>query len=80
MLIKVLKELEEIYLEIDGERKKFEFNTLDEIIEKFVNINDELEIECDEDLLNYKNLLKNLKDEVRSEEFTKALTEITKYQ
>lgn len=80
MLIKIFEENELIFLEVDGNRKEFDFSTLDSLIDVFLEKKDELEIDCNEELKNYKTLIEEIYKEVNTEDFMKAVEEANKYK
>lgn len=80
MQIKVVKQEEKIYLNVDGELKEFQFDTIDGLIEKFVVLEKtdfQLEAE-DESLNNYKSLIQNVYDESKKTDFINAYNALNK--
>ena len=80
MQIKVVKQEEKVYLNIDGELKEFKFDTIDGLIDNFVELEKDdfkLEVE-DESLNNYKSLIQNVFDESKNTDFINAYNELNK--
>ena len=79
MKINLVEENEKIYLIIDGEKSELNFDKLDSLIEEFITLIEKPEIECDTSLNNYKNLIEEIYNEAKTEDFLKAIEEAKKY-
>ncbi len=78
MEIKIFKKEKKVLLTIDKEEpQEFNFDTLDCLIDRIVENNDEININCDNnDLNNYKILLDNLVDETQTDDFKNAFKHV----
>ena len=79
MKINLVEENEKVYLIIDGEKSELNFDKLDSLIEQFITLTEKPEIECDTSLNNYKNLIEEIYNEAKTEDFLKAIEEAKKY-
>lgn len=79
MKINLVEENEKAYLIIDGEKSELNFDKLDSLIEEFITLTEKPEIECDTSLNNYKNLIEEIYNEAKTEDFLKAIEEAKKY-
>lgn len=81
MKIIIYKNEEKVYLKIDENEKEFNFDALNELIEKLINNPiDEEDIEFEgEELVNYKQLIIELNKEVNTKEFLDAVEEAKKF-
>ncbi len=79
MKINLVEENEKVYLIIDGEKSELNFDKLDSLIEEFITLTEKPEIECDTSLNNYKNLIEEIYNEAKTEDFLKAIEEAKKY-
>ena len=79
MKINLVEENEKVYLIIDGEKSELNFDKLDSLIEEFITLTEKPEIECDTSLNNYKNLIEEIYNEAKTEDFLKAIEEEKKY-
>jgi len=79
MKINLVEENEKVYLIIDGEKSELNFDKLDSLIEEFITLTEKPEIECDTSLNNYKNLIEEIYNEEKTEDFLKAIEEAKKY-
>lgn len=77
MKIEIFKKENFVYAKIDGEEKQLDFNCVDSFIDAIVTKPDEdIVVSINEETLsNYKKLLDKLVEEVRSDDFKKALEE-----
>lgn len=79
MKINLVEENEKVYLIIDGEKSELNFDKLDSLIEEFITLTEKPEIECDTSLNNYKNLIEEIYNEAKTEDFLKTIEEAKKY-
>lgn len=79
MKINLVEENEKVYLIINGEKSELNFDKLDSLIEEFITLTEKPEIECDTSLNNYKNLIEEIYNEAKTEDFLKAIEEAKKY-
>jgi hypothetical protein len=81
MKIIIYKNEEKVYLKIDENEKEFNFDALNELIEKLINNPiDEEDIEFEgEELVNYKQLIIELNKEVNTKEFLDAVEKAKKF-
>ena len=79
MKINLVEENEKVYLIIDGEKSELNFDKLHSLIEEFITLTEKPEIECDTSLNNYKNLIEEIYNEAKTEDFLKAIEEAKKY-
>ena len=75
MKINLVEENEKVYLIIDGDKSELNFDKLDSLIEEFITLTEKPEIECDTSLNNYKNLIEEIYNEAKTEDFLKAIEE-----
>ena len=80
MLIKIFNDNDIIKMNIDEEFGVFDFDTLDNLIEKIVSSSSDIIVNADEGLENYKTLIEELVNEIKGEDFQKALQEVNKYK
>lgn len=80
MQIKIYKNNEKIKIKIDSDEKDFVFDTIDELIDKFVNIDKtDFNLECeDQSLYNYRDLIQNIFDESKKADFINAYNLLNK--
>lgn len=80
MLIKIFNDNDATKMNIDEEISVFDFEALDNLIEKIVSSSADIIVNADEGLENYKTLIEELIKEIKSEDFQKALQEVNKYK
>ena len=80
MLIKIFNDNDVTKMNIDEEISVFDFEALDNLIEKIVSSSTDIIVNADEGLENYKTLIEELIKEIKSEDFQKALQEVNKYK
>ena len=80
MLIKIFNDNDVTKMNIDEEISVFDFEALDNLIEKIVSSSADIIVNADEGLENYKTLIEELIKEIKSEDFQKALQEVNKYK
>lgn len=80
MLIKIFNDNDITKMNIDEEISVFDFEALDNLIEKIVSSSADIIVNADEGLENYKTLIEELIKEIKSEDFQKALQEVNKYK
>ena len=80
MLIKIFNDNDVTKMNIDEEISVFDFEALDNLIEKIVSNSADIIVNADEGLENYKTLIEELIKEIKSEDFQKALQEVNKYK
>lgn len=80
MQIKIYKNNEKIKIKIDSDEKDFVFDTIDELIDKFVIIDKtDFNLECEDQLLyNYRDLIQNIFDESKKADFINAYNLLNK--
>lgn len=80
MLIKIFNDNDVTKMNIDEEISVFDFEALDNLIEKIVSSSANIIVNADEGLENYKTLIEELIKDIKSEDFQKALQEVNKYK
>lgn len=80
MLIKIFNDNDVIKMNVDEEISVFDFEALDNLIEKIVSCSSDIIVNADEGLENYKTLIDELIKEIKGEDFQKALQEVNKYK
>ena len=80
MLIKIFNDNDVTKMNIDEEISVFDFEALDNLIEKIVSSSADIIVNADEGLENYKTLIEELIKEIKGEDFQKALQEVNKYK
>ena len=80
MQIKIYKNNEKIKIKIDSDEKDFVFDTIDELIDKFVIIDKtDFNLECEDQLLyTYRDLIQNIFDESKKADFINAYNLLNK--
>lgn len=78
MKIKVYKDNNQIFIENDGQKESFSFETMDKLIDLFVNEKDVQFDDCEESLVKYKDLLQKVYIETQKESFKNAYAELAK--
>lgn len=79
MLIKIFNDNDVTKMNVDEEISFFDFEALDNLIEKIVSSSADIIVNADEGLENYKTLIEELIKEIKGEDFQKALQEVNKY-
>lgn len=79
MLIKIFNDNDVTKMNVDEEISVFDFEALDNLIEKIVSSSTDIIVNADEGLENYKTLIEELIKEIKGEDFQKALQEVNKY-
>lgn len=80
MLIKIFNDNDVTKMKVDEEISVFDFEALDNLIEKIVSCSSDIIVNADAGLENYKTLIDELIKEIRGEDFQKALQEVNKYK
>lgn len=80
MLIKIFNDNDVTKMNIDEDISVFDFEALDNLIEKIVSSSADIIVNAAEGLENYKTLIEELIKEIKSEDFQKALQEVNKYK
>lgn len=80
MQINVIKAEDGVKIIIDGQTKTFEFDTIDELIDAFVVLDEkDFHLECeDETLSNYKSLIDEVYKETKKTDFINAYNSLHK--
>ena len=73
MLIKIFNDNDVTKMNVDEEISVFDFEALDNLIEKIVSCSSDIIVNADVGLENYKTLIDELIKEIRGEDFQKAL-------
>lgn len=81
MTINILKKDDgKIYFTLNDQCNEFNYEGLDKFIELFYSNNNEVNIECDEEFNEYKQLLNSILLECRKEDYVNAVKEAIKSQ